>query len=199
MRPTLEELKSIWLHAYSRSSLIQADGWVVDLETTDPRTTKYRALISAVIVAYCRPFTKSQVTKSERVVPLADVEPPAELELTHTNLIGLRDKVVGHADALPAKGHDETPNKVLIFRDATGYNLHTVLTSDIAPEERQKIRQLCGYFIEICDEKLRPLMAKIAGDIPALPGAYEVMITAEPEEWLKAVATDTWERMQGGG
>lgn len=199
MRPTVDELKSLWLHAYSRSSLIQADGWVVDLETTDPPTTKYRALVSAIIVAYCRPFTKSQVTRSERVVPLTGVEPPAELELTHSNLLGLRDKVIGHADALPAKGHDETPNKVLISRDATGFYLHTVLTSDIGPEERQKVRQLCRHFIDYCDEKLNALMAKFAGDVPALPGAYEVMITPEPEEWLKAVATDTWERMQGGG
>ncbi|MEY2577101.1 MAG: endonuclease [Verrucomicrobiota bacterium] len=197
MRPTLEELKSLWLHAYSRSSLIQADGWVVDLETTDPRTTKYRALISAIIVAYCRPFTKSQVTKSERVVPLADVKPPAELESTHNSLIGLRDKVIGHADALPAKGHDETPNKVLIFRDATGFNLHTVLTSDIAGEERQKIRQLCGHFRTYCDEKLNALIAKFGGDLPSLPGVYEVMITADPEEWFKAVATETWQQMQG--
>jgi hypothetical protein len=176
--------------------LIQADGWVVDLETTDPRTTKYRALVSAIIVAYCRPFTKSQVTKSERVVPLSAVEPPTELDSTHRNLIGLRDKVIGHADALPAKNHDETPNKVLIFRDATGFNLHTVLTSDIAREERQKIRQLCAHFRAYCDEKLNPLMAKFAGDVPALPGVYEVMITPEPEEWFKAVSTEAWQQMQ---
>jgi hypothetical protein len=188
MRPTLHELKSLWLHAYSRSALIQADGWVADIETTDPQTTKYRALICAVVVAYARPFTKSQVTRSERIVPLAGVEPPVDLELTHSNLLSLRDKVIGHADALPAKGHDETPNKVLILRDASGFNLHTFLTSDIAPEERRNVRQLCHHFIEHCNQKLKPLMAKLASDVPDLPGVYEVMITAEPKEWFKAAA-----------
>lgn len=63
------------------------------METADPRTTIYRALICVVLVAYAWPFIKSQVTKSEHVVPLGGVEPPAELELTHGNLLSLRDKV----------------------------------------------------------------------------------------------------------
>jgi hypothetical protein len=197
MRPTLDELKSLWLHAYSRSSLIQADLWVLDLESSDSGRTKFQALVSAAIVSYCRPFTKSQVTKSERVIPLADAKPPAELELTHSNLLGLRDKVIGHADALPAKGHDETPNKVLILRDETGFDLHTVLTADIEPGERQRVRQLCRYLIGYCDEKLNALIGKFGNDLPGLPGLYEVLITAEPEEWFK-LAPESWQQMQRG-
>jgi hypothetical protein len=196
MRPTINELKSLWALAYSRSAMIQADGWVADMEVIDPRTTNYRALICALVAAYARPFTKSQVTSSERIIPLAGVPPPSELELTHSNLLSLRNKVIGHVDVLPAKGHAETPNKMLIFRDANGFDLHTVLTSDIAGEERQKIRQLCAHFRAYCDEKLMPLMAKISGDVPASPGVYEVMLTDEPEEWFKPVATETWQRIK---
>jgi len=38
MRPTSADLKGLWLHAYSRSSLIQADRWVADVETRNSQS-----------------------------------------------------------------------------------------------------------------------------------------------------------------
>jgi len=67
MRPTSADLKGLWLHAYSRSSLIQAGHWVADMETRNSQS-QFRALICAAVVAYARPFTTPRVTKSERIV-----------------------------------------------------------------------------------------------------------------------------------
>jgi hypothetical protein len=192
MRPTLDELKNFWLLAYSRSALIQADGWAQDMENSDPKSSIHRALIHALIVSYARPFTQSQVTTSQRIVSLAGVEPPKALALTHNNLVSLRNKVIGHADALPAKGHAETPNRVLIFRDTAGFNLHTVLTADIGAEERKNVRQLCRHFIGHCDDKLNALIARFGTDLPTSLGVYEVLMTEAPEEWFKLVNTNEW-------
>ena len=67
MRPTSADLRGLWLHAYSRSLLVQAEQWVADMETRNSQS-QFRALICAAVVAHARPFTTSQVTKSERVV-----------------------------------------------------------------------------------------------------------------------------------
>ena len=62
-----------------------------------------QALVYAAVVAYCRPFTKSQVKTDERVVPLGGVLPPSHLANAHNNLINLRNKVIGHKDAVPER------------------------------------------------------------------------------------------------
>src|SRR5665213_1732262 len=125
MRPEIEDLKSLWLHAYSRSSLLQAVEWIEHMNRGISSSFELRALVTAVVVAYARPFTKSQVTPSERMIPLNGVAPPSELLSTHYEILDFRNKVIGHIDALPAGGHSGTPNKVLVRRDATGFDLHT--------------------------------------------------------------------------
>jgi hypothetical protein len=46
MRPTSADLKGLWLHAYSRSSLMQADQWVADMnqEILNPNSVHLFAL-----------------------------------------------------------------------------------------------------------------------------------------------------------
>lgn len=185
MRPPIDDLKSLWVYAYSRSSLIQAQIWIDDMEGGDPTSSKFRAILNAAVVAYARPFTTSQVTKSERLIPLAGVKPPSELSETHRDLLSLRNKVMGHADALPAQGHQETPNKVVIVRDAGGFDLHTIQTADMNEAVREYVRKLCSHFIAHCDEKLNALISKYGLEFPASSGVYELMITAAPEDWTK--------------
>ena len=185
MRPPVADLKRIWLYAYARSSLIQADQWILELEHIDTNSSAYRALITAIVVAYARPFTQSQVSSSERAVPLRDVSPPTNLSDTHRDLLNLRNKVIGHADALPAVGHTETPNKVLIVRDKTGFNLHTVLTADMTSEEKQNVRALCRHFIAHCDAQLDDLVRRYGAELPTTPGTYEVLIVEPPAEWIR--------------
>jgi hypothetical protein len=188
MRPTIDELKSLWLHAYSRSALIQARLYVEEMEKFQPTSVAFRALICATVVTYARPFTTSRVSESKQIIPLRGISPPHELALSHSNLLSLRNKVIGHVDVLPARGHVETPNKVLIVRDNTGFNLHTLLTADIAKSERDNIAKLCAFFVDYCDKQLNNLIKKIGNDFPVRPGVYKVLINEPPKNWIEPFA-----------
>ena len=63
MRPTLEELQTFWLLAYSRSSLLDARAFLKAMDTARPGSLELRAMLDAAVVAYARPFTKFQLTR----------------------------------------------------------------------------------------------------------------------------------------
>lgn len=185
-RPTLDELKSLWLNAYSRSSLQQARRWIDEMESAAPEPEKFRALLWATVVAYTRPFTQSQVTPTERVIPLAQVPVPQHLQSTHERLLDFRNKVIGHMDATPAKGHAESPNVVLFILDATGYDLHTKLPIDMDMTLRNELKELCTHFVNHCERELRPLMQQYLPDVMSRPpDSYELVVCEPPDEWLK--------------
>jgi hypothetical protein len=93
MRPTFDDLKAIWLLCYARSAFIEAKRWLHEMETAQD-TSHYEALVYAAVVAYCRPFTQSQVTPTKRLIPLADVLPPTYLATAHDDLLNLRDNTL---------------------------------------------------------------------------------------------------------
>ena len=64
MRPTLEELQTFWLLAYSRSSLLDARAFLKAMDTARPGSLELRAMLDAAVVAYARPFTKFQLTRA---------------------------------------------------------------------------------------------------------------------------------------
>src|SRR5437773_3255596 len=115
MRPTVEDLQAIWLFTYSRSSLLDAAGFLAELDKVAAGSVQYRALIDAAVVAYARPFTVCWLPpKRKRVVPLKDVSPPQHLAGFHEHALILRDKMIGHKDSTPAKGYTATPNLFLV-------------------------------------------------------------------------------------
>jgi hypothetical protein len=184
-RPTLGELKSLWLNAYSRSSLQQASRWVDEMESTAPQSEKFRALLCATVVAYARPFTQSQVTPTERVIPLAQVPAPQHLQSTHQRLLDFRHKVIGHTDATPAKGHAESANVVLFIQDAWGYELHTWPPIYMDATLRQQLKELCAHFVIHCERELRPLMQQYFPEVMSRPkDVYELVVSEPPDDWL---------------
>jgi hypothetical protein len=156
VRPSFEDLKAIRLLCYSRSAFHEATQWFDEMETMQ-NPSHIQALVYAAVVAYCRPFTQSQVTPDERVVPLAGVLPPSHLVNTHTNLVKLRNKVIGHKDAVPKKGHPDTPNMILLDRVKSRFELYTTQVGDMVSEQRKEAKELCSHFIRHCESKLRPL------------------------------------------
>jgi len=185
-RPTLDELKSLWLNAYSRSSLQQASRWVDEMESTAPQSEKFRALLCATVVAYARPFTQSQVTPTELIRPLAHVPAPPHLQSTHQRLLDFRNKVIGHTDATPAKGHAESANIVLLNHDATGYDLHTKLPIDMDVTLRKELKELCAHFVNHCERELRPPMQQYLPEVMGHPpDIYELVVSEPPNHWLK--------------
>ena len=185
MRPTFEVLKAIWLLCYSRSAFHEATQWVDEMETVqDP--SHIQALVYATVVAYARPFTQSQVTPDQRVVPLAGVLPPSHLATTHNDILNLRNKVIGHKDALPAKGHPDTPNMILLHRVGSSFELYTTRVLDMEPEQRKAVKELCSHFITHCEAKLRPLTRRYYAEVMRhQPGVYELLVSEPPNDWIR--------------
>ena len=188
MRPSYEELKRLWLYSYSRASLIEADQWLDAMPQTDPKTPQFRALICAVVVAYARPFTASQVTPTERVVPLKGVVPPPQLSAAHEMILKLRDKVMGHKDATPAKGDSTTPNVMIIDRDAKGFDLHTIIIEGMEPETQREVKSLCSHFIAYCHAQVDPIVKHYGPEIMLRPiGRYQLLVSQPPNDWIRAI------------
>ncbi len=60
VRPTFDDLKHFWAMVYSRSALLESDGWLSKMDSVSDEEIM-SALVCAVIAAYGRPFTQSQV------------------------------------------------------------------------------------------------------------------------------------------
>jgi hypothetical protein len=187
LRPTLDELIQIWINAYARAALIEAEDFFATVQRTAPGTSENRAAMCAAVMSYARPFTPSQVTSSYRTRPLANVSPPASLTSTHQDLLSLRNKVVGHKDATPAPGHAMSPNLVLIRRDSTGFELCTIGMSGMEANICGEGISLCRHFVAHCEAELKPLLERYGSEIVKLsPGTYELVVTDEPSAWLRA-------------
>jgi len=188
MRPTYDELKRLWVYSYARGGFLEAEEWLNAMDKTDPKSPQFRALFCAAVVAYARPFTPSQITRKERVVPLRNVPAPSELNDTHVLVLDLRDKVIGHKDALPAEADEATPNLITIVQDATGFNLHTMQIKGMEPSISEKMKKLCAHFVKHCESQVRPIMERIGPEIRMHPvGRYELCITEPPDDWIKPI------------
>jgi hypothetical protein len=186
MRPSHEDLKRIWLYSYSRASLLEAKEWLDAMDHPDLKSLQMRAFVCATTVAYARPFTPSQITAKERVVPLKGVQPPKQLRATHENVLKFRDKVMGHKDAIAAKGDLKSPNSICIRRDADGFNLHTIIFEGMELETRKEVKSLCDYFVLHCDALIQPILTRCGPEIMRHPiGEYELLVTEPPNDWIK--------------
>ena len=192
MRPTFEDLKAIWLLSYSRSAFIEASEWLDKMEAAAQDRSHYdarryyEALVYAAVLTYCRPFTKSQVTRAERVIPLDGVSPPPHLAAAHENLLHLRDKYIGHKDAVPTKGYLSSPNIIILKRVGQRSEFYTTRLGLMNDEHRKAAQELCSYFRQHCETKLRPLTRKYHRELLRYPeGDYELLISEPPNEWIK--------------
>jgi hypothetical protein len=185
-RPTIEELQTFWLLAYSRASLLDANAFLEAMETANPNSIEVRAMIDAAVVAYARPFNKFQVTRERRVAPLAEIPPPTHLAEFHQDALDLRNKLIGHKDATPARRHTTTPNVALVHIDSEGFNLHTTIISEMEAPMRNALKELCAYFVKHCEKNLRPLTRGYFSEVMKHPpGRYELVISKPPADWIR--------------
>lgn len=191
MRPNFEELQTMWVYGYSKSALNQAVRFVDAMEDAQPRSTQLHALASAAVVAYGRPFTSSRITAKKSVIPLRDVRPPSHLKAAHQRLLDVRNKEVGHQDATATRG-GKSRNVLVIKREGKTAMLYPTGLHDIEQTGREDIRELCSYFVEYCDTKLRPLMESYQAEILRRPpGTYELMLCEPPDDWIRPY-DDSW-------
>lgn len=187
LRPTLDDLKRVWLHAYARTSLIEADTWLSGMNNRGLDSEQKASFVCSALIAYARPFTRWQITPTERVLPLATVPVPLKLLETHEMALSLRNKALGHKDATPAKGHTETPNVVVLNFDGKGFDIHTVRVYDMDEETQLTLRKLCAHFIEHCDVQLDEFVKKYGFELMKLTrGAYRLLLSESPSPWIES-------------
>src|SRR5437763_17164 len=186
MRPTVQDLQAIWLFTYSRSSLLDAAGFLAELDKVAPESLQYRALIDAAVVAYARPFTGCLLPpKRKKVVPLKDVLPPQHLAQFHEHALILRDTMIGHKDATPAEGYTATPNIVLVRIYPDNFSLNSTTIGEMEPATKSALSELCAYFVKQCEGNLSRLRKIYLCELMKNPpGQYELVISEPPADWL---------------
>jgi hypothetical protein len=194
MRPTVEDLQAIWLFTNSRSSLLDAANFlaalsrvVPELGKVTPESLQYRALAAAAVISYGRPFTTCFLPpERKRVVPLADVPPPPHLAEFHDNALTVRNTMIGHKDATPAKGYTASANIVLvrIYPDKD-FSLHAVMPGQMDPAMKSGLSELCAYFVKHCEANINRLIKVYGSELMKhQTGQYELVISEPPADWL---------------
>jgi len=185
LRPSFQELKDVWLYGFARSSLHEAIA-CLDGVPSAASDTVTRALLSTTFIAYARPFSAWQVTSSERVVPLAKINPPPHLLQNHKDALAVRNKLIGHKDATPGEGHSTTPNMILLHVTPTHFDLHTTTIDSMDEPARMALRELCMFFVDHCEAKLRRVTRIYHSEITSKdPGIYELVVAKPPDEWIR--------------
>ena len=178
--PSQHERIEIWRYTYARSSLIEArEAAKFLIEHPKLPDQLQKALVCQVVVAYSRPFTKSQVTDSKRIVPLSSEVVPAEFRDLHNEHLQMRDRTIGHKDAV---AFPSTPlNRVIVRVDGTGFELHTVSTYTIFDTGLRQTVKLCDYLVDCCVSKVQEYCSHFVG---IGKGVYVLSIEPNPVEWL---------------
>jgi hypothetical protein len=178
--PSQDARIDIWCYTYARSSLIEArEAAKFLIQHKGLPDEVQQAFVYQVVVAYARPFTKSQVTESRRIVPLTRDAVLPEFWDLHDEHLQMRDRVIGHKDAT---AFPSAPlNRVIVRVDDTGFELHTVSPYTIFETGLQQTVILCDHLIEYCMSKAKDYGSHFVG---IGKGVYVLSIEADPVEWL---------------
>jgi hypothetical protein len=193
MRPAFEDLKNFWILAYSRGAFLEVVRFVDAMQRTAAFSIERQALTHAAVVSYARPFTKSQITRDQRVIPLNGVLPPPRLASLHEELLAMRNTVIGHKDATLGKGKSGVPNMVIIYRgEGEKTSLRTIAIANFSPAKLLAIRELCAHFIKHCDEQGHPIMVRCKSAVFSLRrGVYGLSVSKPPDKWATPI-DDSW-------
>jgi hypothetical protein len=178
--PSQHDRIEIWRYIYARSSLVEAReaARLLVAHPEFPDDIK-RAIVYQIVIAYARPFTKSQVTDSKRIVPLTSDVVPVEFRPLHGEYLQMRDRTIGHKDAIAFPS--ELLNKVIVDKDDTGFELHTVSPFAMFDTGLQQTISLCDRLIEHCISKVQDYCRHFVG---VGKGTYVLSIEENPAEWL---------------
>jgi len=178
--PSQEDRIQMWRYIYARCSLVEAmQAAKLLLAHKELPDAIQQAIVCQIVVAYARPFTNSQVTKSKRIKALADDLVPTKFSSIHKEHLEMRDQGVGHKDAI---AFPSTPmNRVIVRRDDTGLEFHTVSHYTMLEDGLKQTIELCEYLIQHCVSKLQPYCSFFGG---VKNGLYILSIEENPKEWL---------------
>lgn len=167
------------MHCYARASFMQARMFIEKLLELDPPPNDIlrRALTTAIIATYCRPF------KQRRPVRLSDDSVPHSHRETHDALIEMRDKVVAHRDLDGPVTDWGFVSQLQVNVHAGGLTIDTlspIILKDMAERALPLIDALIGKMDAHANVFVRDhLQNAIPGD-----GSYVVSLDDMPHKWL---------------
>jgi hypothetical protein len=143
-----------------------------------------KALLVSIVVSYATPFTKAQVSKNKRIIPLDERLVPQRYKKIHSEFLIMRNRVFGHKDATVGPSFGPV-NKVIIHVAPTFLDVHTASPFELTKSALQETIQLCRELITIADQHVSKFVTMHfnGGKIPEL-GIYEIDIEAASENWL---------------
>lgn len=196
MRPTREEIVSIWRYLYARSAFIDAAEYLNAYESADHTTglgqTFARASLCAAIIAYARPFTMSQIAAGRKREQPISHPPPSDLAEAHRLALKFRDRIYGHKDATPAEGDQITPNIIVLERHEGGFVIHAREPLKLDAWCVAQLKLLSSYFGAYCYSQMQPIVTKYNAEILTHPnGQYELRAADDSDPWLIPITPPT--------
>lgn len=182
--PSQHDRIEIWRYTYARSSLIEASEAAKFLVAHPPPTLPWqvqKALVGQIVTAYARPFTKSQITASKRIIPLAEEIVPTAFQDLHSEHLEMRNRAIGHKDAV---GFPATAlNRVLVHvNNDTDFELLTISPDSMTDSALHRTVELCQHLVAHCEAEVLKYASHFFG---VGAGDYFLSIEESPTEWLK--------------
>jgi hypothetical protein len=93
---------------------------------------------------------------------------------------------MGHKDARPGEGNEESPNLVILNLFPASTDVHTIGYGEMTEEVRDEVCALCDYFVGQCLLRLDPVIKRCLPAIRKHPvGTYKLCLTEPPHDWIK--------------
>lgn len=186
--PTTEERVDLWRYLYSRSSLIEARATAQILLQEQPSLDHYHrvALLTALVVAYARPFSCAQIDRTHRVIPMSGIAVPDMHKDLHKTHLEMRHQVFGHKDATGPVLDSGVLNEVHFVRNGDYVDVHTVVAASYEETHLRATCDLIDDLVATLDSRINVLVEShplpIAGD-----GVYRLNLDESKKPWIEKV------------
>jgi hypothetical protein len=179
--PAQRDRIEIWRHLYAKDSLLEAREAAKFLLSNQPLCSPLqRAVVCLIIIAYARPFTESRLTPSKKESLLPTNVVPAEFRSLHAELLNMRNRAIGHKDAVAFPS--TLANRAVVRVRYTGIEMRATSIVDMTDSALQRTLELCGRLVAHCEVEIEKYVPHFSG---IGRGRYYLSLAESPSEWLE--------------
>lgn len=187
---SLDKRIDFWKYTYARSSFRETISYCdLLLEEQDRLCQSHRkALITALVVTYARPFTAAQVTKDMRIIPVGGSIIPAEYIRLHREYIEMRNSFLAHKDATKPEIPSGNLNHVRIVVDnRQQVRLQTIQPDKMEPKRLMSTKELCLILVQKLKVLIKDFIQTEIDPLHLDMGTYVLQLETAEGEWLERV------------
>ena len=162
---------------YARASFLEAESCARRLRTTKHEDEVTTSLITSMVVAYVRPFMRTNSPDGTKKVHVDHALAEKIDAGTHRNLVKVRHEVCAHKDL----SLDGVNIPVVRVSAPQGVEFHSLRVIEIAPDECVLIEKLCLKLAGEVESMVGDLLRLHPARLPA-PGVYTISHDGGP--WL---------------